>query len=84
MAKFYSREDARQGAFLQWHRELMGFELGCHKGGSISSGGTIKHRNDGEFVVQGSASYLVVLLEVKNELLGGDPDYQLQRYMQVG
>lgn len=82
MAMFHGKESARQAAFLAWHRKWMLFELECHKGGSTSSGG---QDNDGEYVVLGeNTSYLCVLLEVKNELMSGDPGYQLMRYVQVG
>lgn len=84
MAVFYPNESARHAAFLAWHREWMLFELEYHRGGSTSSGGQEAHRNDGEFVVPGDASYLSVILEVKNELTSGDPSYQLMRYVQVG
>lgn len=83
MAKFYPVEDARHKAFLDWHAEHVGFGHVYNRAGSTSSGSE-SVRTDGEYTVSGSSSnYLVAMLEVKNELGGGDPDYQLQRYTQV-
>jgi hypothetical protein len=85
MARFHRDENSRLEAFCDWHDKWVGFRFSDARRGSISSGSADKPCLDGEFYVVGSSyNYLVVLLEVKDELgSSGDPHYQLQRYMQV-
>jgi hypothetical protein len=84
MARFHPEEDGRLNAFLDWHEEWVGFEITRARRGSTSNGSAHEPRTGGEYAVRGSSSrYPVVLLEAENELPGGDPDYQLQRQMQV-
>ncbi|KIZ07490.1 hypothetical protein MNEG_0458 [Monoraphidium neglectum] len=84
MARFHRDENSRLEAFCDWHDKWVGFRFSDARRGSISSGSADKPCLDGEFYVVGSScNYLVVLLEVKDELgSSGDPHYQLQRYMQ--